>query len=68
MARNTDLQQKKEEKIKQRFAQLTKPNKYTLDFIFTKLSEEFLLSPRTLQAIVGGEYDKRRQRFAGSYN
>jgi hypothetical protein len=68
MARNTDLQKKKEETIKKRFAQLTKPNKYNLDYIFSVMEEEFLLSQRTLQAIVSGEYDKRRHRSLSSYN
>jgi hypothetical protein len=62
MSRNKDLQIKREQQIKEEFSRLKKPNKYTTDYILAKLRDKYFLEPRTLEAIIFGEYDRRREK------
>jgi hypothetical protein len=62
MSRKPDLQIKREQQIKEDFSRLKKPNKYTTDYILTKLTAKYFLTPRTLEAIIFGEYDRRREK------
>ncbi len=68
MPRDNSLQLRKEQSIKEAFNKLynerTKKGtrKYTVDFILEQLEPVYFLSPRTIQSIVFGEYDKRRAK------
>lgn len=59
-----ELQIRREEKIKQAYAKLKKQNKYTPAYIFTELRKQFDLSERTIEAIIYGEYDARRNKLS----
>lgn len=60
-------QLKKESRIKKRFAEMSAQRKYTTEYMLNRVGEEFYLSPRTIEAIVTGEYDRMRERRNGDF-
>lgn len=68
MARNLNLQLQEEAKIKARWDELKKERtaggalKHNHEAILELVSTEFLKMPKTIEQIVYGEYDARRER------
>jgi len=61
----SERQLKKEEQIRKDFAAWD-TSKYQVDFILQQMEKKWFLSPRTLWAIISGEYDQRRQHTMSS--
>lgn len=62
MAQIRESQLQKEENIRKRFKSLAAQKKYSLDYMLEMIASEFYLSTRTIQAIIYGEYEKRREK------
>jgi hypothetical protein len=63
MARNTELQVLKEQKIIERYQVLCKTlHQWKNDAIIKKVANEFYLSERTIYAVVSGEYARKREK------
>ena len=61
MARNSDMQKRREAKIKKAYNDLVKLNKFKSSYIFKELSNQFDLTERTLMCICFGGYDSNRK-------
>ena len=60
MKKNSELFQRRNQQISREYAELDKQgDKHNT--IILKLSEKFFLQPRTIYAVVSGEYEKRKQ-------
>lgn len=60
--RISENQIRKEQKIKEDFYKLKQLNKFTTSYIFNQLHQKYFLSPRTIEDICFGVYDRRRER------
>ena len=61
MKKNSELFQKRNEQISKEYLEHDQQgDKHNT--IIAKLSEKFFLQPRTIYAVVSGEYEKRRQK------
>ena len=56
------LQIEKEEAIKKMVNKMVKQKKFTMEYVFKTVGEKFFLMPNTIEHIMYGQYDKRRNK------
>lgn len=55
-------QLEKEAAIRKMVNKMSSKKKYTMDWIFQTVGKQFFMEPKTVEHIIYGQYDKRRNR------